>query len=279
MRLIKVLWPLLWLTTSLSSAFAASSNIETTEEKPNFATSINSNKRALTAEFHRRKNEGLMAADPHQPHCPHTPLDPYAAGKAGTSDIMKECGNLVLVSPFGKPDANPSFIKFLVITKEHIPNAWSIPNTKLVPQMINCARDFISAKGSTEKLLSYVEKQCGDDYGCSAQFNEQKKLVPKAGFHASDFVPYFHVLPSLNHLHMHMALWAPKYRKYSTTRFDKRSMAAEDVQHELIKMERMAELHRPKSKEGTQYTKQSTLERLGSHLKGFAKRSHPGTTH
>ena len=205
--------------------------------QPDFRQSLSKFDPKLRQEWRLKRKTEFGKGRAGEPICPNNVLCDYARGHEGTSKILSTCGDVVLVSPMGTIKDNPTFIKFMAIPKEHVPSAWSITDTKFIPKAHQCIKQYLSSPGATANLQKLVFAQCKGDKDCQTQHKKLSDAV--TALHRplkfDDFVTYFHIPPGINHLHMHIALSAKKFRAFSDAYEDHRCMSADAVQTELLK--------------------------------------------
>ena len=202
--------------------------------QPDFKMSLKKAEPKLRTEFRQLRKTQFGKGRAGEPNCPNNVLCDYTRGKEGMSKILTTCGDVILIAPFGTIKDNPTFIKFLAIPKEHVASAWSITDMKFIPNAHQCVKKYLSSPGSTAQLQKSVLDACKGDKECTEQHKKLSAAVT-GPLRFDDFVTYFHVPPGINHLHMHVALSAKKFRAYSDSHEDDRCMAADAVQEELKK--------------------------------------------
>ena len=157
-----------------------------------------------------------------------------------------------------------------------VPCVAAIPNPKMIDWMHEVFTDFVSANADTAtadftlyngqtvrvtqsraiitllkrewaKLLHILQYQnereplsrvglCAADL--ESHFASHARALSGRRITAADFATYFHVPPSIWHLHMHVALADRRARAHSTGVVDRFSMDARDAQAELQRMQR-----------------------------------------
>lgn len=178
-----------------------------------------------------------------------------------------------------------SFLHLLVLPKRHISCAVTIPDPAMVGKMQDVFKFYLARHGQvmTETvalspdqsvqiqqsagILALIKRERAKLSNHLAQSSVQQDLQRKGltstdiirhfASHAealsgktvtdADFATYFHVPPSIWHLHMHVALRDAHYREHSIEFLDVHSMAAEAVKGVIVHMRKAKVVAKEKS--------------------------------